>query len=90
LHDEIIKYSIEGVLDEKDVTKRKEELVYFLHGVMREAGVVPSIDLDPQFTLRYVEDKGYMVFILSVYGVYVGGEKAWQLTGIANGVAMRK
>lgn len=90
MHDEIIKYTLTGVVDESNVPKHKEELIKFLDDVMRGEGMVPSLDLDPQFTLRYDPDIEAREFVLSIYGVYIGKDKAWDIAGVTNGVSMRK
>lgn len=90
VHDEIIKYTIEGELSDRKMSQIKDSLVGFLETRMREDGIVPSLDLDPQFTLDYDPGREVFKFSLSVYGVYVGGEKAWQEAGVMNGMTISR
>ena len=85
MHNEIRKFSLEGLMAEPNIVDTKDQLVRYIEDMMRDYSFVPSIDLDPQFTLDYSpEDSGFK-FTLSVYGVQVEKEKAWSVSGITNG-----
>ena len=81
MHDEIIRYSMEGQISDADVVTNKERLIFFLEEEMRSQGVAPTLDMDPQFTLDYDREAEVFNFALSVYGSYVGSEKACEVAG---------
>jgi hypothetical protein len=84
MHDDIKKFSLEGVLGEPNIVTTKERLIQHVEGLMRDYGYVPALDLEPQFTLDYLPEEGFK-FTLSVYGAKVEKEKAWSISGILNG-----
>jgi hypothetical protein len=49
---------------------------------MKLSGYVPRVDINPDFTLNYNQQKQYFEFELSIYGVYVGKKKSEWITGI--------
>lgn len=90
MHDEIRKFSLEGVLGEPNIVSTKARLVDYVERLMRDYSYVPALDLEPQFTLDYSpEDEGFK-FTLSVYGVQVEKEKSWSTGGIMSGKEIPK
>lgn len=85
MHDTIKKFSLHGELDDRVVVQAKERMIAFLESMMRDKGCVPSLDLDPQFTTRYIAEKEKFEFDLSVYGIYVGREESCSVSGVTNG-----
>ena len=49
---------------------------------MKLNGYAPRLDIDPNFTIYYNQDKDYFEFILSVYGTYIGRKKTECTEGI--------
>lgn len=90
MHDEIIRYSLEGTMTDGNLVSRKEQYVHFVETWMRDEGVVPNLDLDPQFTLDYDATGETFRFSLSVYGNFVGGQQAWQAEGMTLGTMVMK
>lgn len=91
MHEEIIRYQTSGTISEESLEQTKESLVHFLEESMKDDGVVPSLDLDPGFTLEYDAERDEYNFELSVYGVYVGKEGAlWSIAGITSGRKVMK
>jgi hypothetical protein len=90
MHDEIIRYVISGEVSDRKLTQIKDTLINFLETQMREEGVIPSLDLDPQFTRHYDAEKDVFHFSLSVYGVFVGEERSWQEAGVMNGMTITR
>src|SRR5690349_4032437 len=91
MHDEIIRYSLEGELSDSNIAERKARLVEFIESQMRDQGVVPALDVDPQFTLNYNPEKGTYQFWLSAYGVFLGKEKdVWGIAGVMSGKTLFK
>lgn len=91
MHEEIIRYSLDGEITDANMESHKNQLVQFLEVQMREEGVVPSLDLDPGFTLEYDHTREVMKFELSVYGIYIG-EKGdlWGTAGMTSGRKVMK
>lgn len=85
MHENIKKFSLEGEMFDDNIVEAKERLIFALETQMRDNGVVPILDMEPQFTLRYLEDKEKYAFELSVYGTKVGVDAAWVTSGVMNG-----
>jgi hypothetical protein len=49
---------------------------------MRLTGYVPRLDIQPDFTLDYNEDKKYFEFELSLYGIYLGKKQSQWIDGV--------
>lgn len=91
MHDNIKKFSLAGTLaDSSNIVESKERLIFALESQMRDNGVAPSLDLDPQFTLNYRPDSEDYAFELTIYGVKVGIQQSWRMTGISNGKPIMK
>ena len=85
MHDPIIRFSISGQMLGSDKVLERQRKIDFLENHMRNYGCVPVLDLIPQFTVDYQPDTETYGFSLSVYGVFVGMEEAWQIDGMTNG-----
>lgn len=91
MHDEIIRYYLSGDITDANLESHKTQLVEFIEMQMREDGVVPSLDLDPSFTLDYCAERETFEFGLSVYGIYVGSEgDIWGTAGMTSGKKIMK
>jgi len=91
MHEEIIRFSMDGEITDSNLESHKAQLVEFLEDQMREDGVVPSLDLDPGFTLEYDPEREVFKFRLSVYGIYIGmGGDLWGTAGVMNGKKIMK
>jgi hypothetical protein len=89
MHDDIKRFGQDGYADDNHV-QNKEWLVRELETQMRDQGYVPCLDNEPQYTAHFVSaEKGFW-FELSVYGIFVGKEDAWRLSGVTNGKQIRK
>lgn len=88
MHDDIIRYSLDGKISDTNVVQEKERLIHFMENQMRYDGVVPSLDLDPQFTWEYNSHSESYDFTLTVYGTHVGTEKAWKTAGTMAGTTI--
>jgi hypothetical protein len=85
MHEDIKTYTLDGEVDDKNLIETKERLVDFMENMIREHGAVPVLDMEPQFTLDYKSDKELYEFKLTLYGVYVGKDEAWEIAGLMNG-----
>ena len=91
MHEEIIRYSLDGEITDANLESHKAQLVEVLETQMREDGIVPSLDLDPGFTIEYDSSRDTFVFELSVYGVYIGKEgDLWGTAGVTSGKKIMK
>jgi hypothetical protein len=50
---------------------------------MRTNGYVPVLDSDPQFSIKYNQEKDNYSFYLEIHGVYLGKRKAWEFEGFS-------
>lgn len=80
---------MEGEIFDGNIVESKERLVFFVETQMRDDGVVPTLDMDPQFTLDYSPEREAYNFELSVYGSYVGSE-ACEVAGTMSGIMIMK
>jgi hypothetical protein len=90
MHEEIKKFLLTGEISDKDIVKTKARLVEAQEAVMREEGYVPDLDKDPQFTMSYLPELSKFTFTLTVYGIYVGKDKAWTTGGVMGGKPIMK
>jgi hypothetical protein len=82
-HKPIKRFSLDGSIhDESAIPRLKLEYIRLLGMEMRLAGYVPKIEIDPDFTIGYNEDKKIFYFSLSVYGIHVGKKQAEWIQGI--------
>ena len=50
---------------------------------MRDKGYVPVLDMQPQFNVKYNQDKDHYTFNLVMYGMYIGKAKAKKYEGFS-------
>jgi hypothetical protein len=76
-HKPIKKFDIDGIIhDDSALSRLKTEYESLLATEMRLSGYVPRIDINPDFTLEYNQDKKYFEFKLTMYGIHVGKKKS--------------
>lgn len=90
MHDDIKKFFLSGDISSANVVQTKERLIQAQEAIMRDEGYVPDLDKEPQFTRNYVEETNRFTFALTVYGIYVGKDKAWATGGIMGGKTILK
>jgi hypothetical protein len=91
MHDSVERFPLEGVLTDKlNLVEHKARMVHFLEGDIRDRGFVPLLDMEPHYTQAWDAQEGHYTFKLSVYGVYVGKEKSWQVAGIMSGKSIMR
>ena len=89
MHDEIIRYELEGEVADSELVETKERLTRFLEMRMRDSGAVPSLDINPQWSLNYKPETETYDFKISVYGVYVGEGETKSVAGVSDGMRMK-
>jgi hypothetical protein len=82
-HKPIKSFILDGIIkDDSAIGRLRIELVKLKISEMRELGYVPRLDIDPQFTIKYNEQKEYFEFKLTIYGTYIGKTKSKWNQGI--------
>lgn len=61
---------------------QRENLIRHMHDDMRDAGYVPALDIGANYTSEMDHALGWFKITVSVYGVFVGKDKAWRLEGV--------
>jgi hypothetical protein len=88
-HKSIKKFHLSGSInDESMIPRLKNEYIRLLVSEMRLSGYSPKIDIDPDFTIEYNEEKEIFKFELSVYGIYVGKRQSACIQGIDGSTAI--
>ena len=90
MHDNIKKFYLDGLVADENLVQSREELERNLEDQMRDAGYVPVLDMDPQFTLDYIPADENFKFNLTIYGVKVGRQQSWSIAGIMNGKVIQR
>ena len=90
MHDDIKRFHIEGITDDRNVIAQKERMVRFLEDGMRTEGFIPVFDLEPQLTLDYDPETEQFAFLLSVWGSPVEKEIVWRAAGMMGGKMIMK
>ena len=80
----IHNFTITGVIaSDSLIIKSKDHYERLLLQKMRDGGYVPVLDMSPQFNLKYIEIKDNYFFSLTMYGVFVGKKKAFEIEGFS-------
>jgi hypothetical protein len=69
--------------DDSDMIRVRAQYENLLTQDMRNKGYLRVLDLDPNFSVEF--DGETWVFLMTLYGVYVGKKKSWQSEGITQG-----
>jgi hypothetical protein len=86
MHKTIRRFGMDGVVrDDSDFTRLRAQYEALIVHQMRDLGYVPVLDLGPYWSTEYDWDAENYKFILSVYGVKVGKQRAWTVEGISHG-----
>lgn len=85
MHSKIKDYHLTGQISGGNIVEVKERLIKEVEDDMREDGYVPVYDLDPQFSRSYNALEEAFDFHLTLYGVYVGEDRAWQIACLMHG-----
>jgi len=82
-HKAIKRFSLDGnIHDDSAIARLRAEYSKLLTAEMRLSGYVPRLDINPDFTLSYNEEKRYFEFKLSLYGIYIGKKQSEWILGI--------
>lgn len=85
MHNDIKSYRLFGEIDDAHIEQTKERLIHSLEDHMRLDNHVPVLDIDPQFTLDYKQDREIFEFCLTLYGVEVDEEEVESCAGMMEG-----
>ena len=82
-HKSIKRFSLDGIIkDDTAIGRLRQEYTRLLKIEMKLNGYAQRLDIDPDFTIYYNQDKDHFEFILSVYGTYIGRKKSEWIEGI--------
>lgn len=85
MHSNVKRFQVEGIIkDDADFPRLRTQFEDMLVKDMRSCGYIPVLDLGPFFSTEYRIDQSYN-FVVTVYGVYLGRRRAWEIMGISNG-----
>jgi hypothetical protein len=91
MHKTIKRFGFEGEIgDDADFARLRTMYEKMIVDDMRENGYVPVLDLGPYWSTSYVQKRDSYDFMLSVYGIYVGRRRSWQIEGMVNGRELKK
>jgi hypothetical protein len=80
----IHNFTTAGVIkDDSLIIKSREHFERLLVQRMRDGGYVPVLDMLPQFNLKYNSDINNFSFVLTMFAVYVGKKKSYQVEGFS-------
>ena len=69
--------------DDSDMIRVRAQYENLLTQDMKGKGYARVLDINPAFSVEF--DGVTWVFLMTLYGVYVGRKKAWQSEGITQG-----
>ena len=69
--------------DDSDMIRVKAQYETLLLHDMRNKGYVRVLDIDTNFSVEFTGET--WVFLMTLYGVYIGKKKAWLSEGITQG-----
>lgn len=82
-HKPIKRFALDGVIyDDSLIGRLKGEYIRLLLSEMKFAGYVPRLDIDPDFTIEYNQEKQNFNFELSLHGVYAGKKQSEWILGV--------
>lgn len=91
MHEEIKRFGHEGVVaGSVDVIEFKQNMVRWVEAEMKDEGFIPALDIEVQYTQDYSAADDTYKYRLSIYGLYVGRDKAWDAVGVMNGRTIQK
>lgn len=80
----IKNFYVNGVIrSDSDIIRLRAMHEKLLIDEMRTSGYVPVLDIDPQFSIKYNQEKDNYSFHLEIHGVYLGKRKAWEFEGFS-------
>jgi hypothetical protein len=69
--------------DDSDMIRVRAQYESLLTQDMRGKGYLRVLDLDPSFSVEFNGET--WVFLMTLYGIYIGKKKAWLSEGITQG-----
>ncbi len=74
--------------DDSDMIRVKAQYENLLLQDMRNKGYVRVLDIDTNFSVEFTGET--WVFLMTLYGVYIGKKKAWLSEGITQGKLIQR
>lgn len=83
-HNKRIKsFTIEGTIaDDNFIFGHRDKIEKVLDTQVRDSGYVPHLDLDTNYSISYNLESNTYEFSITMYTVYVGKKRAWEIVGI--------
>ena len=79
------------IVKDSGIWAQKYDSFYkFVVDKMRGIGYVPILDMNAEIHVEYKEAKEEFLYILTIYGRYVGKKKAMEIEGISDGKIVPK
>lgn len=77
MHERIRRFSLDGVVSESSKRERvQDEVRKIVENQMRDEGYAPHLDCGMHWSVDYFPDSNNFGFKISLYGVFVGKERA--------------
>ena len=84
IHRPIKKFQVNvEFADDSDMIRVRNQFENLLTHDMRIKGYARVLDIDPAFSVEFTGET--WKFLMTIHGVYVGKNKAWQSEGITQG-----
>lgn len=83
----IRRFQMPGQTVERNMIKTQDVVYRALIQLMKDEGFVPLYDIDPVWQWKWIEGDQYE-FVLTMQGVHIGKDKAWETDGISGGKAV--
>jgi len=91
MHKTIKRFAMEGkVGDDAYFARLRAHYEMLLVQNMRDQGYVPVLDLGPYWSTSYRKEEDEYEFLLSIYGVYLGRRRSWEVEGISAGREIKR
>lgn len=82
MHKELKRFHLSAeIADDKYFIQQRDTQEKNLIDLMRDGGYVPVLGLGP-FWSTELNEKGTYNSLLSMYGIYVGKRKSWEIMGV--------
>lgn len=79
----IRSFTIDGIVaDDSSLTTNRSKMEKVLDTKIRFDGYVPHLDLDTNYFISYDANREIFNFSLTMFAVYVGKKKSWEIVGI--------
>jgi hypothetical protein len=82
---DVKKFKLSMMLNEKSLATARPKMELFHISGMRDKGYAPCLDIDSTWESVYLPMKDEFEVTLSMYFVFVGKKRAWNVQGVSSG-----